>query len=423
MKIPFYFIKGKSLHYLIPAVCFLLYLGAVVINGNNLTSAPYYNYFAEAAKAFLNGHLYLEPRGTTLDLSLYHNKYYIYWPPVPALVYMPLVALFGVNLPGALICASFGACNVWLIIKIVESLDTRLNLNLANPVKYFTAIFWGLGTVHFYMSALGDVWFISQIMAQTFFLTALLLILKNVHIIIAGVFFSLAVYTRNNLLFSALFIIPLFLSLGNKKDQLKSLLLFSVPFILFSIANLWYNYARFGNMLDNGIKYHLMSNYFYEDFKTYGYISMHYLLRNLHVEFFLAPHIHFGWPFIIYDPVGFGFLWASPVFLLALPAAYIWVRRFFVAEQASISRQVHFLMTMSALAFAAIALVILLIMGTGWAQFSARYTLDFYIFIIIFILLSWNTVSKIKYINATAIFLLFISMIVQYNGVLLYRLD
>ncbi|MFI5220178.1 MAG: hypothetical protein ACHQNT_11895, partial [Bacteroidia bacterium] len=373
--------------------------------------------------AFLQGHLYLEPRGTSLDLAFYHNKYYIYWPPVPVLVYMPLVALFGVDLPGALICASFGACNVWLIINIAESLNTRLSLNLPNPVKYFTAIFWGLGTVHFYMSISGEVWFISQIMAQTFLLASILLILNRAHICIAGVFFSLAVYTRNNLLFSALFIIPLFLSLNNKRDKLKSILLFSIPFILFSIANLWYNYARFGNMLDNGIKYHLMSSYFYETYKTYGYFSMHYLLHNLHVEFFLAPHLRLGWPFIVYDPVGFGFLWASPVFLLALPAAYIWVRRFFVTEQTSISRQVHFLMTMSAFVFAVIALVILLIMGTGWAQFAARYTLDFYIFIIIFILLSWNTVSKIKYINAMAVFLLFISMIVQYNGVLLYRLD
>ena len=75
----------------------LIFLGIAAIVGIpwRLSNFHYYNYLADA---FLHGQLplrLLPP--TTQDLSFYQGQYYLYWGPLPAIILMPFVALFGVG--------------------------------------------------------------------------------------------------------------------------------------------------------------------------------------------------------------------------------------------------------------------------------------------------------------------------------------
>src|SRR5918911_897732 len=58
---------------------------------------PYFNYLADA---FLHGQLYLRLTPPTVgDLVWFHGRYYLYWSPLPALLLLPFVAIFGVGFP------------------------------------------------------------------------------------------------------------------------------------------------------------------------------------------------------------------------------------------------------------------------------------------------------------------------------------
>src|SRR5690242_7605763 len=74
------------------------------------TSAfAYYNYLAAA---LLQGQLHLTilPRSTH-DLSLFQGHYYLYWPPLPAVLLMPFVALFGVQFSDVAFTIGLAALN------------------------------------------------------------------------------------------------------------------------------------------------------------------------------------------------------------------------------------------------------------------------------------------------------------------------
>ncbi|MBQ6324671.1 MAG: hypothetical protein IJI26_01220, partial [Clostridia bacterium] len=57
---------------------------------------PYCSY-ALQAKRWLEGHLDLGENYSWLELAVYKGRYYVSFPPLPTLIVMPFVALFGVD--------------------------------------------------------------------------------------------------------------------------------------------------------------------------------------------------------------------------------------------------------------------------------------------------------------------------------------
>ncbi|MCX6350676.1 MAG: hypothetical protein NTX03_02315 [Bacteroidetes bacterium] len=407
------YLKENSVYFLVPLVCFLLYSGLIVPGHFQLELTPKLNYFRHLADAFLNGRLDIINPPSKTDLVIYHGKYFIYWPPVPALVFVPLVALFGVELPDILISCLFAAINVWLLMLICKNLSEKFSLGLTQKHIAWIGIFWGLGTVHFYMAKEGDIWFISQIMAQTFLFAAVYFFLRkgNGYLILSGLFFAMAAYTRNHLVFSIFFFLFLFIAMEKNvsiKDIFIKGFVFVLPFVVFSFLNLWYNYARFGSLFDNGINYHNMNPYFVENFKKFGYFSWHYFPHNFYTEVLHFPHIRLHPNFLEREEEGFGFIWGSPLYFLLIPAL--------VFRRKNYDMSTHLIKTGSMISAILIACLIFLIMGTGWIQFCARYTLDFQFFLIIFLLFSWKNLSGISFIKPITICLILLSLWVQYVG-------
>jgi len=405
MKLPALF---KNSYFLVPLLILVIYITRFRFDKTH--------YFDLLADAFLHGRLNIIPRQHLQDLVLFNGKYYLYWPPVPAVMMMPFVALFGPNLPDAIISSLIGAVNVWLFMKIITQLSTRFLLDIRLSEIIWAGLFWGLGTVHFYMAANGDVWHFSQVTAQLFLLSAVYFFLQNSRWWQSGLFFALAVYTRNDLVFSGIFF--LFLYFGINRDQaiakaIKPAMQFILPFMICSILNLWYNEARFGSMTDNGLDHHLMSAYFKPDFMKYGFFSWHYFPHNFYTEVMHWPSIIRHDPFIREEPEGFGFIWASPFFLWLIPAIGLYV---YLMVTRSSWRRYRIICTGSLLAAIPIAITIFLIMGTGWRQFAARYTLDFQFFLLIFLLFSWPYLRRIPYARQISMIMIVCAVIIQYIG-------
>jgi hypothetical protein len=119
-----------------------------------------------------------------------------------------------------------------------------------------------------------------------------------------------------------------------------------------------YNWARFGNPLDNGLEYHRMAPFFARDYQRYGAFHLHYLPTNLFYQFIAYPL-----PFRRSSTFGGSLLLLSPVFFAAF-----WAWRGGPRRASS---------SVLAATILLVAIPILLLMGTGWVQWGPRYTLDF----------------------------------------------
>lgn len=394
----------------VPALCLLLYSLHAVPDPTN--------YFHDLADAFLHGQLHLRNPSNTHDLVIFGGRHYLYWPPVPALVFMPLVAIWGPVLSDNLVGALVGTANVWLLMQCCRALSQRCAAGLQSRDVAALGLFWGLGTVHFYLTSTAEVWYISQIMAQTWLLAAVLCFLSGRSMLLSGLFFALAAYTRNDLVFAGFFFFALHRILLPQRrgvGLLKDALLFAAPFVACSVLNGWYNWARFGDAFENGLQYHQMSHHFAEDFRRYGYFSLHYLRYNFYVEVLHAPTLISKPPFIQLEEEGFGFLWASPLFFLLLPTIGLWLYHL-VAARRGVPSSYWWLSGGSMAAAVPIALTIFLIMGTGWVQFGARYTLDFQAFLLFFLLAAWPALQKFRWMRPLCAALILLSVAVQAVG-------
>ena len=133
------------------------------------------------------------------------------------------------------------------------------------------------------------------------------------------------------------------------------------------------------------------------------------------------PSIYSSFPFIQKEEEGFGFIWGSPLFLLLIPAAVLQLLTYRNGLNVNVMIVSQRMVRVGCwLAAVPIAFVIFCIMGTGWYQFCARYTLDFQFFLVVYLLFSWQvlaTIPKIKWITFT---LILASIVIQFLGAWMY---
>ncbi|HEX2986780.1 MAG TPA: hypothetical protein VHS06_01205, partial [Chloroflexota bacterium] len=109
-------------------------------------NGPHFLYLADA---FLHGRLsLLALPGEPTDLLLYQGQYFVYYPPLPALLLMPLVALFGPSMSDAAITIGVGALNVGLVSLLLSSLERSGLISLDAVRRAWVTAFFALGTTH-----------------------------------------------------------------------------------------------------------------------------------------------------------------------------------------------------------------------------------------------------------------------------------
>lgn len=358
-----------------------------------LSNAPYFQYLADA---FLHGqlHLRLMPP-TTHDLVFFNGQYYLYWPPFPAVMMIPLVALFGVDFSDVFLTIFIGAFNVGMVAILLNTAQQHSIIQLPAIKRAWLVIFFAFGTVHLTLAPQGNVWFTAQLIGFAFVLIAYWAAIGlngQRAYWVAGVAMTLAMLTRNHMLFAGIW--PAWYLLNrtwkeNRSALVKYILIGITPVLIGGGLLIAYNIARFGSPLEMGLDYHQMSSLFRADYDRYGAFHIHYLPINFYYQY-----IRYPFPVTSESFLGGSLFLLSPLFFAALWS--LWKDR----------RQLS-----TWFLFASILMVdipILLLMGTGWVQFGPRYTLDFTVPLLLL------TANGIKKWPASIIGLLILLAIVHY---------
>jgi hypothetical protein len=138
---------------------------AALLGVSRLDSSIYNNY-VRLADAFLHGHVWIVWPGPYIDALGVGDKHYIIEGPVPAVLLMPLVALFGraVNQTAfTCVIAGLAVATGWQIAR---------RLGADRPTASMLAAFFALGTDLAWCAIYGAVWYVAHVVAVFFALLA-----------------------------------------------------------------------------------------------------------------------------------------------------------------------------------------------------------------------------------------------------------
>ncbi len=396
----------------------LFLLALVVYIGSNPDRGGVYDHFVWQADAFLHGRAEI---AYPVSEGPYQNDYFqdvlpvaeglaqIPFPPLPALLLLPLVAVFGLGTNGAAVAAVLGALNVALCWVMLLGVTPRRSAALLG------ALFYGFGTVAWYAAMLGTTWFLAHVVASTFLFLAISVAVRADRAAVrarvrawsdhtasvgaavarpvasggrgfgrqlgAGVLFGTAGLARLTTLFGA----PFFVFVGGGGTWLRRGLAAGAGALVPVILLLLYNVATTGHLFHPAYEHLYRVEYRPHPEmvnEAWGIEDPRYIPQNASVLLAWPPErpllddpacagrpldvralLDRDCPLLRPDPMGMSILLTSPAYLLALPALWRSWRRRIVAG--------------SALAVLSIALIDLMHFSQGWVQFGYRFSNDF----------------------------------------------
>jgi hypothetical protein len=353
-------------------VTFLIYCTCSLLLGR--TGTPRDAYFHLLADAFLHGRLFLINPPSTADLTFFNNQWYVAFPPLPAVLLTPIVALLGPERVNTVLFVNIiGALNTALVYILLYSFAKITGKTLSTSSRLWVTALFGFGTVHWYVSTLGQVWFISQVCTVTFVLLATISVINRSPAWVSGLFLGLAMFARPNIIFCYPLLLGFFVeqirqttSQINRRSIIQWILLSILPIFISSALLLGLNFIRFGNFLDFGYQQMNVNPRFADDLLTYGQFNLHYVSHNLQIMLLATP----TWVKVLrgfsLDPEGMSILITTPALLTLYK-----------------TKSKTPIIVGAWAAFGLLLIPIACYYTTGWMQFGYRFCLDLIVPLII----------------------------------------
>ncbi len=385
---------------LITAVAlYLVALGGMVLldhalnqSVRSVSNGPDFIYQAEA---FLHGRWNIVAPPRVPDVVLLDGKQYIVYPPFPALLMVPLVAIWGLKTSDVLFTLVISAANLPLLYLLLEQLRAN-GLTRRSWVEHaIISVCLFFGSISLVLSLHGGMWFTAQIVCMACTLLSLLLAFRH-QFAWSAVLLGCAFFSRGTLAlgFPVLFylawqdagkehLLERFVgSLARRKPDWAAVpwrrltpiaLIAAVTVALFAVRNV----INFGSPFESG--YDILVQQHYPAVRD-GVFNVKYIPANIVANFFTFPHVAFQGPFDRHpvidmldgNGVGISVFFTTPLFLLLFwrNRRLSWLR---VALWATVGLFV---------------VAVLLFHAAGWYQFGARYLFDGYPYA--FLLLALN---------------------------------
>ena len=351
------------------------------------SAAPHFVY---QAKAWLEGRLDVDPevipnledwacvRTTGGKMTrcegriLPTDRWYVSFPPFPALLLLPFVALHGYQFNDTSFTVLIAALSIALFYGLLKQLSAIGETRRSQAENAAIAGLLGFGTLFFYCAIRGEVWFAAEIIGVALTCLYLRFAVRAQRPFLAGLVFSMATLTRAPLIFSGLFFLleAVCPGPGSRIAQLRGLPSHPQPALrrlggfclgalplgaLFALNN----YLRFGRTSEFGHSF-LYNNRVNADIDRFGLFSVHYLARNLDAAFLKLPEITLHPLRLSYDPRGLSLLLTFPLLVFLL-----------------VPREKPRLHWPLWLTVAACALPGFFYQNTGYMQFGFRFSLDY----------------------------------------------
>jgi len=418
-------------------------------------SERWYNHFVWQAMAFLEGRAAIDwpvnmggfPRGNDWIQDVYPLRELtgdptttgalLPFPPLPAVVLMPFVAIWGLATDIRAVSVILGALDVGLAWWALGRLGVR------RTIRFATTFFFAFGTVFWYSAQLGTTWFFAHVTAIALLLGAVgvalgsdpeaddevvalpspaglgrdlldrlrrPLALLDRRQLLAGVLFGLACTARLTVVFGA----PFLMLVGGGSWVRRSVsagIGAAIPLALL----LGYNVATTGHLFHPGYEYQyqLEAN----GYAGLGYHpdwaieDVRYLPQNVGIFLLAGPAIlpdnegdfatfadqplctEPGAQRSLFDPacplavpqqIGMSILVTSPAFLLAIPAF----------------RRRSRLVAGAFWATLAITVVNLMHFSQGWVQFGYRFSNDFVVFALLLVAVGMERRGRVGWLGA-----------------------
>ena len=348
---------------------FLVLLGLLIIEtfsfiGFGPGGVPNIHVFQ--ALAFLQGHVYLpfSQKGLNFDIALHNGHYQCPFPPFPAAVLVPFVAIFGTSTHVVPISLVLTALNVFVLTRLLRKLNVASRF-----IPWILAAFF-LGSPYWGIVRGSEIGaYFSHVVAVTGILLALNEAFGTARGSLVGVFLGMAFLSRQLSLYTAIVLSailwqhPRFIT--NKK-RFGSLLLFFGSFSIAVAIYLIFNWLRFDHPFDTGYSKWLETDFFMaERQKHYGHFHPAYFFHNFVYMFIQGFHLEFSLPMYLdkphIDPFGTSLTFASPFIFFAF-----------------LARPRRLLLWGAWSSITLCLLHVLFYYGNGWVQENGiRYALDF----------------------------------------------
>jgi hypothetical protein len=336
-----------------------------------LTEHTIANHYALLADAWLKGRLDLghpAPAYTqNNDFAEFQGKYYVSFPPFPAVILLPFVKIAGSpeNLRDGQIwlwLAGVGPALLFLVLEKLRRMGESERSELEN-----LALSWifAFGTVYFFSAEQGTVWFAAHVVAVALVGLYLLASLDAERPLLAGAAIALAFVTRPDIALAGIFfVLQVFKKAWGTSFRTidwrlvaKKLVPFAVPIAIVLAVTAWHNRARFGTF-EFGHE-HLTVGW-RARIDKWGLFSYHYLARNLGIVTSSLPYYNKTAPRFQVNSHGLALWFTTPIYLLLFwpkKKSFVW----------------------RSLAVSAVPVFIALLMyqNSGWLQFGYRFSNDF----------------------------------------------
>ncbi len=361
---------------ILTGIVFLIYFGTAT----KWTFHPPWtiDYINPMAVALRQGKFDIPNPPMTYDLSFYNGRWYMTWGALAAAAHIPLQLLAGGRyVPALYTSLLFGSLTVGVLWQILRQIRNDWFPRAPAWQNVAFSFFYAFGTMQYYLSTVGSIWQVNQVVSTFFGVLGMAMILKKKRLakdyLLSSAFCGIALLGRPTV--GLLIVIPLFL-LVHEVKRTQKFRAFMLPILFASVVFLVYNAVRFGNPLETGHRFLKEAPELAAKREQYGILSLTYLPTNVWHMIVAPPRISWkNGPTLDIDLMGNSIFLLSPLLLFAL-GTLLRVRSKLIITAA------WFGIVMTAAAS-------LLYYNTGWMQFGYRYALDFS-FLLVILVYFWS---------------------------------
>lgn len=337
-----------------PDAAWRLFIAAIYAGA---TAVAVWSYHAVPDRLMLLANRFREGRldsplfAGTVDSVESGGRFYLAVGPLQPLPYLPFTALPALQpVAGYVVGTTLGVLAAWLCLPLMRAYGARES---ARGLATFAA----LGTLLFYVSVFGDLYYLAHVEA---FLALTVLLIEwagRRRPLVLGLLLGVAFLARAPTVMAA---IPLGMALmWRRPDWFRRGAAFATPLVGALAVYGAYNLARFGSPTEAGYGLSLLTDPALEVRRAQGVFAVAHVGENLRLALLAVPRFIPRLPFVEADPYGQSLLLVSPALVLAARAGFR-------------SPRVRVLWA----AAAAIAVPVLLYYGGGFVQYGFRYSLD-----------------------------------------------